>query len=99
MYEAVTPWMELRRKTGGEADLHLYDSLAVASAFRPELLGCEDAFVAVETEGAHTEGQTVAYRDLQLGLWRKQPNARVATQVDAEAFEALFEERVLAPLR
>jgi inosine-uridine nucleoside N-ribohydrolase len=97
--EAVTPWMELRRKISGEADLHLYDSLAVATALRPDFVRCEDAYVAIEVEGRHTQGETVAHLGMLLALARRDPNARVALEVDAEAFESFFEERVIQPIR
>lgn len=97
--EAVTPWIELRRRISGEADLHLYDSLAVATAFRPDFVHVEDSWVAIETEGRLTQGETVAHRGILLKASRHEPNAKIALEVDAEAFEAFFEERVLGPLR
>jgi inosine-uridine nucleoside N-ribohydrolase len=99
--EAVTPWMEFRAKTGGEADLHLYDSLAVAAAFRPDFLTCEESYVAIETEGRLTQGETVAHLGLLLKLAQargREPNAQVALAVDAAGFEAFFEERVIEPM-
>jgi inosine-uridine nucleoside N-ribohydrolase len=96
--EAVTPWMEFRRRTSGEADLHLYDSLAVGAAFRPDFVETEEAFVAIETAGRHTQGETVTHRGMHLAMARKQPNAQVAMRVDAEAFESFFAERVIDPL-
>jgi inosine-uridine nucleoside N-ribohydrolase len=96
--EAVTPWMEFRQRTSGEADLHLYDSLAVGAAFRPEFLRLEDGCVAIETQGRLTQGETVTYRGLLLQVSRREPNARVALDVDAEGFEAFFCERVIDPI-
>jgi inosine-uridine nucleoside N-ribohydrolase len=98
--QAVQPWIDLRRGVFGASDLHLYDSLAVAAAFQPELVRSEPAFVAVETEGTHTAGATVAYLNPILrAVWaRREPNADVALTVESEAFEALFAERVIAPL-
>ena len=96
--EAVTPWMEFRRKTGGKADLHLYDSLAVATALRPDFVETEESWVVIETEGHHTQGETVAHRGLLLRASRKAPNVQVALTVDALGFERFFEERVIEPL-
>ena len=97
---AVQPWIEVRRAVFGASDLHLYDSLAVAAAFRPALVRTQPAFVAVETAGAHTAGATVAYLNpiLRAALAKREPNADVALEVEAEAFETLFAERVLEPL-
>ena len=95
---SVAPWMDLRRRTSGSADLHLYDSLAVAAAFRPDFVECEDAHVAIELEGRLSQGETVTYRDLLLRLSRREANARVALRVDSSAFESFFEQRVIAPI-
>ena len=96
--EAVMPWMEFRQRTSGEADLHLYDSLAVGAAFRPDLLRFEDSCVAIETQGRLTQGETVTYRGLLLQASKREANARVALGVDAEGFEAFFCERVIDPI-
>jgi len=97
---AVGPWIELRRNVFGADDLHLYDSLAVAIAFRPDLVRSSEAFVAVETEGTHTAGATVSYLNplLRAALTGREPNVDVALEVDRAGFEALFAERVIAPL-
>ena len=97
---AVRPWIELRRAVFGASDLHLYDSLAMAVAFRPELVRTQEAFVAVETEGTHTAGSTVSHLNpvLRAAFGLPGPNADVALEVDGEAFEALFAERVVEPL-
>jgi purine nucleosidase len=97
---SVRPWIELRRNVFGVDDLHLYDSLAVAAAFRPELVRTREAFVAIETEGTHTAGATVSYLNplLRAALTRREPNADVALEVESAAFEALFAERVIEPL-
>ena len=86
------PWIEVRRAVFGASDLHLYDSLAVAAAFRPALVRTQPAFVAVETAGVHTAGATVAHLNpiLRAALAKREPNADVALEVDADAFEALF---------
>jgi len=97
---AVQPWIEVRRRIFGASDLHLYDSLALAVAFRPELIRAQEAYVAVETEGAHTAGATVAYLNpiLRAAWVGREPNAEVALEVATGEFEALFAERVIEPL-
>jgi purine nucleosidase len=97
---SVQPWIELRRAIFGASDLHLYDSLAAAVTFRPDLVRTEEAFVAVETEGTHTAGATVAHLNpiLRAAWTQREPNADVALDVKSGEFEALFSERVIAPL-
>ena len=94
------PFVEFRRKVSGGDDLHLYDSLAVAVSFLPELCEVEPAWVAVETQGEHTAGETVAWLDpgMRKALTGREPNADVAMTLDAARFHALFEERVVTPL-
>ncbi len=97
--DAVAPFIDLRRTLLDSPDLHLYDSLAVAAAFRPELLETKPAFVAIETEGRRTQGATVAYLDPITRLWEtSEPNTDVALAVDTDAFERLFKERVIDAL-
>ncbi len=93
---AALPFIAWRRRFSASDDLHLYDSLAVATAFRPEILTLEPAWVAIETAGSHTAGETVVWLNPVL---RKEPNARVGLSLDSAAFETLFEQRVIAPMR
>jgi inosine-uridine nucleoside N-ribohydrolase len=72
----------------------LHDPLTVASVFRPELLQTKGVFLDVELAGQLTRGRTVP------DLWgipkpHGVPNAQIALEVDAPAFLALFQERVL----
>jgi purine nucleosidase len=87
--EEVKPGEELEQ---GSCALH--DPLAVAVVSRPGLVTWKDAHVAVETAGRVTRGVAVA----DLLMWRDPPapNCRIATAVDAEAFRALFLERMAA---
>jgi inosine-uridine nucleoside N-ribohydrolase len=97
--DSVAPFIELRRNLLGAADLHLYDSLAVAAAFRPDLVETRPAFVAVETEGRRTQGATVAYLDPIARLWETaDANADVALEVRSAEFEQLFHARVIQRL-
>ena len=70
----------------------LHDPLAVAVVSRPDLVTWRDAHVDVETAGRVTRGVAVA----DLLMWRDppRPNCRIATAVDADAFRALFLQRM-----
>jgi inosine-uridine nucleoside N-ribohydrolase len=85
----------------GEAGPHLYDTRAVASVVRPELLELAPARVQIDTSAGATAGTSVAWlpgRPSARSRADARPNALVATGVDLDAFEALFAERVLARL-
>ena len=71
------------RRTRGIDGPPVHDACAVARVARPELVECEEAFVAVETEGRWTSGMTVTDFDGRLG---RPPNAQVATRLDAPGF-------------
>ena len=85
--ERVKPRGELEQ---GSCALH--DPLAVAVVTRPDLVTWREAHVAVETAGVVTRGVAVA----DLLMWENPPapNCRIATAVDADAFRALFVERM-----
>ena len=97
---AVLPFIEFRAAFDGSEDLHLYDSLAVAVAAKPDLVTTREAFVAVETEGRLCEGATVTYLNpiLRKVLAGREVNAQVALEVRAREFEELFESRVIRPM-
>lgn len=61
----------------------LHDPCAVARVIDPALVGCRDAFVAVETQGRWTRGMTVVDFAGRLG---QPPNTAVATSLDAPGF-------------
>ena len=65
----------------------VHDPVAVARVIDPAIVGVEDAYVAIELHGTHTRGATVADR---YGMLGHEPNARVATSLDAERFWALL---------
>ena len=71
------------RASGSMEDPPLHDPCAVARVARPEVMECEDAFVAVETEGRWTSGMTVTEFRIDRGHVF---NARVATRLDFQAF-------------
>ncbi len=81
--------------TGDEDGPHLYDSLAMAAAIRPELVTLEPALVSIEP----ATGTSAAWLPGRSSAWSRPAgadNALIATAVDLAAFEAMFGERVLA---
>ena len=95
--EAVDPWMKINPNHNIEAGLHLYDSLAMALSFLPELADFRDAHVNVETKGEHTDGETVCEFNVSImgQVFKPKPNARVAMDIDVEGFNKIFKERVI----
>ena len=69
------------------------DVPAVSYVIDPTLFECKDLPVRIETQGAHTRGQTVANQRNDAG---EEPNARVAFGVDAARLTQLWVERVAA---
>jgi purine nucleosidase/pyrimidine-specific ribonucleoside hydrolase len=61
----------------------VHDACAVALAIDPTMFRCTESFVAIETEGRWTRGATVVDLHGRLG---REPNARVAMEIDAERF-------------
>jgi purine nucleosidase len=95
--EHTEGWISYQRRAKpGEKFEHdscaLHDPLAVAVVARPDLVTWRDAYVAVETAGRVTRG--VAIADLLMWENPPEPNCRIATAVDAEAFRELFFERL-----
>jgi purine nucleosidase len=72
--------MERRR---GARVFTMHDPLAIGAAIDPSLIATERVAVDVETAGSLTRGMTVA--DWR-GVWRRAPNADVATGVEAQRF-------------
>lgn len=79
------------RKFNGIA---MHDSLAVAVAIDPTLVGLESLNVTVETQGLRTRGMTVA--DLRATANSQAAKISVATSVNATAMLAMLEQRVFA---
>jgi len=79
---------------GGGAGIVMHDPLAVAVALDPTLVRLDALRVDVETRGEHTRGLTLADRRPRAPGRGPAPNCRVALDVDAARFEALFLERV-----
>ncbi len=75
----------------GVTAFHMHDPLALAAAFRPELLRWESMYVDVELQGSLTLGETVAY----FGRPNvPPPNVLAAVGVDAGHFIQLFLKRI-----
>ncbi|WP_205472178.1 nucleoside hydrolase [Nocardioides sp. SYSU D00038] len=85
--ERVKPHEEIEQ---GSCALH--DPLAVAVVTRPDLVTWKPAHVAVETQGRVTRGVAVA--DLLMWADPPTPNCLIATDVDADAFRAVFLGRI-----
>ena len=69
----------------------IHDAVALAYAFRPDLLETRELNVEVDCESELCRGRTV------VDLWRRsgrEPNAHVAVGIDADAFVALLLERL-----
>jgi inosine-uridine nucleoside N-ribohydrolase len=69
----------------------IHDAVALAYAFRPDLLETRELNVEIECESELCRGRTV------VDVWRRtgrEPNARVAVDIDADAFLELLVERI-----
>jgi len=91
--DCTARYVDFHRRNRGVNGCFLHDPLAVAVAVREDLVTTVPARVDVETAGDLTTGMTVA--DLRSNRWGE-PNARVCTALDVQAFTRFFEERVLA---
>jgi purine nucleosidase len=85
--ETVAGWFEFfgstYRSLFGVSAAPVHDPCAVALVAEPGVVRCDDAFMAVETDGRWTRGATVV--DLRGRLGRE-PNARIALELDAGRF-------------
>jgi inosine-uridine nucleoside N-ribohydrolase len=80
-----------RKRRTGEDGAAIHDALAVACAFRPDLIETKHVNVEVECSSKYNDGRTVC--DL-LGNTGRAPNADVAISVNRAAFIELFIERL-----
>ncbi|MET0819080.1 MAG: nucleoside hydrolase [Solirubrobacteraceae bacterium] len=78
---------ERYRRLWGFPTPPVHDPVAVARVIDPSIVMVVDAHVAIELHGTHTRGATVADR---FGMLGNAPNAKVATELDAERFWALL---------
>jgi len=96
---ATAFYMDFYAAVVGEDGCRLHDPLAMAIAIDPSLARLETTRVEVETQGRWTMGETVADLAGVRGSpwpvgWEPEANARVALEVDADAFMDRFVERV-----
>ena len=65
--------------------------------FIPELVECQQAYVAVETSGDHSTGETICeFNQSIMGrITKPKPNAQVALKLDVQTFNGIFYERVI----
>jgi inosine-uridine nucleoside N-ribohydrolase len=71
----------------------IHDAVALAYAFRPDLLETRELNVEIDCESELCRGRTV------VDLWRRsgrEPNAHVAVGIDSDGFIALLLERLAA---
>jgi purine nucleosidase len=85
--DTVTGWFEFFGSTyralfGADA-APVHDPCAVALVAEPGSVRCVEAFLAIETEGRWTRGATVV--DLR-GRYGREPNARIAIELDVGRF-------------
>jgi purine nucleosidase len=85
--DTVAGWFEFfganYRTLFGQEAPPVHDPCAVALVAEPGVVRWVDAFMAVETEGRWTRGATVV--DLR-GRYGREPNARIAVEIDSERF-------------
>ncbi len=96
---ATSFYLDFYAAVVGEDGCRLHDPLAVAVAIDPSLAHLETTRVEVETEGRWTIGETVADLTGVRGSpwpvgWDPEANARVAFDLDEEAFMTRFVERL-----
>jgi purine nucleosidase len=77
--------------SSGAEHFQMHDPLCLASAFAPDLITWEPAYVDVELVGSLTRGETVAY--FKPSTQRK-PNVLASVDVKAGRFLDLFLERI-----
>jgi purine nucleosidase len=82
LQDSTLHYFELIEKREGRRYFVMHDPLAVAAALDPSLIETVAVAVDVETTGTISNGQTLA--DWR-GVWRRKPNAQVATTVRGEA--------------
>ncbi len=104
LHDAVPFYMTFYAETRGFDGACLHDPLAVAAPIDPTLVVSATTRVEVETDGMWTRGETVAdLLDIRRSPWpvgwEPQDNARVALEVDGEAFTARFVDRLRGLVR
>ena len=75
-----------------EEGVRYNDMPAIAFMVDPDLFGCSDMFVEIETQSPTSRGQTVAQR---AGPGVPPPNVTVCLEVDGDRVARLFTERIV----
>jgi inosine-uridine nucleoside N-ribohydrolase len=75
------------RRAFGLGGAPIHDALAIAAVIDPDIVQTGDYYVAIETQGELTLGQTVT--DIH-GVTNHDPNARVALGVDTQRFSTMM---------
>ncbi|HZX01727.1 nucleoside hydrolase [Kribbella sp.] len=81
--EWMTYFASTYRKVFGFESPPLHDPVAVARVIDPAIVHCVEANLIIETAGDWTAGATVVDLD---GYTGRRPNARIAVELDREAF-------------
>jgi len=93
--EAAIGWLsffaDTYRDVYGFAGPPVHDACAVALVIDPTLVRSVETFVAIETEGPWTRGATVVDLHRRFG---REPNARVAMELDVPRFWDLVLEAI-----
>lgn len=74
-----------------ETGLKMYDGCAIAYLLEPEMFEVNEAYVAVETQGALTAGATLVDLD---GYLDKEVNCQVCVDIDEQQFSQWFLEAI-----
>lgn len=85
------PYMDRFMIDNGIHGCAIHDPLAVAVAFRDDLIEFEHRYVAVETNSTYCDGMTICDFD---NRWGKEPNVHIGLNVDAEKFLSMFIEHM-----
>jgi purine nucleosidase len=101
--DAVRFYIDFYSALGRFDGAAMHDPLAVAVALDPTLATLQTTRVEVETDGQWTRGETIADLDAIRNSpwpvgWEAEDNARVAVDVDADAFLSRFDERLRSML-
>jgi len=89
--ELVEFFKQYHQRTYGWDGAPIHDAVALAHAFRPEIVTTEFLNVEIEIESELTRGRTVVDRWHRT---QREPNAHVGLGIDADAFFELLLERV-----
>jgi inosine-uridine nucleoside N-ribohydrolase len=84
-------YLDWQMKLYGHRGVSIHDALAVATLLRPELVTTVDALVTVDTTTGPARGMTLVDRHRWDG---QEPNAKVALDVDRDAFVTFLCERL-----